>query len=85
MPPSTSQVKVISPRNRRDTRDHIAFDEECGGSFMDDTFLRYYSSLHFLWLVPNFRFIMVTFPPFLVYLFISLGLVAQNTYYTCLF
>ncbi|KAG3229933.1 hypothetical protein P692DRAFT_20768780, partial [Suillus brevipes Sb2] len=31
---------------------------------MNDTFLRYFSSLHFLWLVPNFRFIMITFTPF---------------------
>lgn len=52
---------------------------------MNDTLLRYFCSLHFLWLVPNFRFIMITFIPlFLVYLHILLGLLAYLLYVSIL-
>lgn len=75
-----------SPRHRRHTRDHIAFDEGCGGSFMNDTHFYDITLLCiFLWLVPNFRFVMVTFHPFFWYIYLFYRVFWHNTLTICVY
>lgn len=84
MPPSTSQVKLIYLPGIGETRMVTLLSMRDMGGHLSMTFLRYYSSLRFHGLVPNFRFIMVTLHPFFWYICIFYW-VFWHTYYTCPF